>query len=112
MEGRWSLSRSSVYLTFSTHQVNLSASLTLEWAGTSQSTRTMARRRPGREEPKTSSRATNVGTQWQRCWIRFVDVVHLQIEVDNIVQWLKIMKVYSSNRGFELYKDIKVTTDP
>ena len=27
------------------------------------------------------------------------------------MQWLKIMKVYSSNRGFELYKDIKVTTD-
>ena len=41
-----------------------------------------------------------------------VDVVHLQLGVDNIVQWLKIMKVYSSNRGFELYKDIKVTTDP
>ena len=40
-----------------------------------------------------------------------VDVVHLQLWVDNIVQWLKIMKVYSSNRGFELYKDIKVTTD-
>ena len=28
------------------------------------------------------------------------------------MQWLKIMKVYSSNRGFEPYKDIKVTTDP
>ena len=41
-----------------------------------------------------------------------MDVVHLQLGVDNIVQWLKIMKVYSSNRGFELYKDIKVTTDP
>ena len=41
-----------------------------------------------------------------------VDVVHLQLGVDNIVQWLKIMKVYSSNRGFEPYKDIKVTTDP
>ena len=40
-----------------------------------------------------------------------VDVVHLQLGVDNIVQWLKIMKVYSSNRGFELYKDIKVATD-
>ena len=41
-----------------------------------------------------------------------MDVVHLQLGVDNFVQWLKIMKVYSSNRGFELYKDIKVTTDP
>ena len=41
-----------------------------------------------------------------------MDVVHLQLGVDNIVQWLKIMKVYSSNRGFELYNYIKVTTDP
>ena len=41
-----------------------------------------------------------------------MDVVQLQLGVDNIVQWLKIMKVYSSNRGFEPYKDIKVTTDP
>ena len=66
MQGRWSVSRSSVYLMFLTHQVSLSASLTLEWAGTNRSKRTMARRKPGRGESTTSS----VGTQWRRCWIR------------------------------------------
>ena len=69
MKGRWSVSRSSVYLTFLTHQDSLSTSLTLEWAGTNRSKRRMARRRSGREEP-TASRATRVGTQWRRCWIR------------------------------------------
>ena len=66
MQGSWSVSRSSVYLMFLTHQVSLSASLTLEWAGTNRSKRTMARRKPGRGESTTSS----VGTQWRRCWIR------------------------------------------
>ena len=66
MEERWSVSRSSVYLMFSTHQVSLFASLTFEWVGTNLSTRTMARRKPGRGESTTSS----VGTQWRRCWIR------------------------------------------
>ena len=87
--------KSSVCLTY----------LTLECPGTS-----LLRRRGRRGRDGGGEKMTTMATQWPECLIRFLPCENSwQVYcVQKYLQWLKIMKMYSSNRGFELYKDIKV----